>query len=179
MNRKRHLCGQNKLSTGLQDSGNSKPDRMHEEVEKDPLKYPDNKTVEPATYELKEDPAGDTPAIKQARVAAPKPAPDADVSMDDKSRELDDALVNHDVQGQKVDIDEGSLAFPVSGEKSFDEAGETKRQAQAEIAKTAPRYRQQEQGVITKSQHDIDGLVNIKGLMGHHESRSKGFKGPR
>src|SRR6266496_1513585 len=168
--------GQEQAKQDFKTQGNSKSDQMHKEVETDPLKYPDNKTVEPATYELKDDPAGDTPAIKQARVAAPKPAPDAAVSMDDKSRELDDALVNHDVEAQKIDIDEGSLAFPVSGEKSFDEAGETKRQAQAEIVKARPRYRQEEQGVIGKSQNDIDAQVNIKGLMGHHQSRSKCFQ---
>ena len=98
------------------------------------------------------------------------------ISLDDKSRELDEALQNHDVGGQKVNIDEGSLAFPVSGEKSFDEAGETKRQAQAEIAKSKPRYREQETEVIGKSQNDIHSLVNIRGLQGHHGLRSEDFK---
>ena len=98
-------------------------------------------------------------AIKQAGAAAPKPKRDKAISLDDKSRELDDSLAKHDVGGQKVNIDEGSLAFPVSGEKSFDEAGETKRQAQAEIDKVAsPDIVKKKTEVIGKSQNDIHSL---------------------
>jgi len=157
-----------------QGKNHSQPFR--DEANKDPSNYPDNKKEEATDYKLERDPAGNVPAIKQARAAAPKPESEKVISLDDKSRELDEALQNHDVAGQKINIDESSLALPVSGEKSFDEAGEAKRQAQAEIARSKPRYREQETEVIGKSQNDIDSLVNVRGLQGHHGLRSEGFK---
>ena len=156
--------------------GKSHSQPLRDEADKDPSKYPDNKKEEATDYKLERDPVGNVPAIKQARAAAPKRESEKVISLDDKSRELDEALQNHDVRGQKINIDEGSLAFPVSGEKSFDEAGEAKRQAQVEIAKAKPKYRQEEEGVIGKSQNDIDSLVNVQGLLGHYGLRSGGFK---
>ena len=160
----------------LATQGKNHSQPFRDEANKDPLKYPDNKKEEAGDYKLERDPAGNVPAIKQARAAAPKPESEKVISLDDKSRELDEALRNHDVAGQKINIEESSLAFPVSGEKSFDEAGEAKRQAQAEIARSTPRYREQETEVIGKSQNDIDSLVNVRGLQGHHGLRSAGFK---
>ncbi len=142
-------------------------------VEKSHSKYLNKQESKP--YELITDPAGSTPKIKHAGTAAPKPKTDDAISLDDKSRDLDDALLNHDVSGQTINIDEGSLAFPVSGEKTFDEAGEAKRKAQAEIEKSRPRYREEEVGVISKSKNDIQYLVNT-GLKGHHGTRKSGFK---
>src|SRR5262249_9761848 len=86
-----------------------------------------------APRDLAPDPAGQVPEIKAATGAAPKPKADAEISLDDKSRSLDAALTNHTVGGQTIDIDERSLALPVSGEPSFDEAGAAKRKAQDEI----------------------------------------------
>ena len=156
--------------------GKSHSQPLRAEADKDPATYSDNEKEEATDYKLERDPVGNVPAIKQARAAAPKPESEKVISLDDKSRELDEALQNHTVAGQKINIDENSLAFPVSGEKSFDEAGEAKRQAQAEIAKATPKYRQEEKGVIGKSQNDIDSLVNVQGLLGHHGLRSEGFK---
>ena len=118
---------------------------------------------------------GSMPKLPSAKEAAPKPKTDEEISLDDQSRSLDNALSNHEVNGQSINIDEGSLAFPISGEKTFDEAGEAKRKAQDEIAKAKPRYRDAEGGLISKSQEDIQSLVNT-GLAGHHESRSTSFK---
>jgi|GEM_PF-2001500 len=159
---------------GAQGESHSKP--MRDEADKDPKELPDNEKEKATGAKLELDPSGNVPTIKQAKAAAPKPQPDKAISLDDKSRELDDALQNNDVAGQKISIDEGSLAFPVSGEKSFDDAGETKRQAQAEIAKAKPRYRQEEKVVIGSAQNDMNSLVNIRGLQGHHGLRSQGFK---
>ncbi len=127
--------------------------------------------------DLKLDPVGSTPTLQQARTAAPKPKTEKAISLDEESRALDDALVGHNVGGQTIDIDEASLAFPISGEKSFDEAGETKRRAQQEILKAKPRYREQEKGVINKSEGEIHFLVNTTALQGHHARRSESFKG--
>jgi hypothetical protein len=165
---------QAKQDFAAQDKKNTEP--LRQELNREPVTCPEDKKVVPATYELTQDPAGDTPSVKQAKGAAPKPSADATVSLDEQSRELDEALVNHDVRGQRIDIKEESLAFPVSGEKSFDEAAAEKRQAQAEIAKARPQYRQEEKGVIHRAQNDIQSLVNIRGLMGHHKLRSEGFK---
>lgn len=127
--------------------------------------------------QLKLDPVGSTPTLQQARTAAAKPKTEKAISLDDQSRALDDALVGHNVGGRTIDIDETSLAFPISGEKSFDEAGETKRRAQQEILKAKPRYREQEKGVINKSEGEIHSLVNTTALQGHHVRRSESFKG--
>jgi len=155
--------------------GKSHSEPLREESSKDPRGYADNKKEEATGYRLELDPAGNVPSIPQAKAAAPKPEPDKAVSLDDKSRELDEAFQNHDVGGQKIDIDEGSLPFTVSGEKSFDEAGETKRQAQIELAKAKPKYRQEEKAVITKSEMDIHALVNVRGLQQNHNLRAQGF----
>ena len=126
---------------------------------------------------LKLDPVGSTPTLQQAGTAAPKPKTEKAISLDEQSRALDDALVGHNVGGQTINIDEASLAFPISGEKSFDDAGETKRRAQQEILKAKPRYREQEKGVINKSEEEIHSLVNTTALQGHHARRSETFKG--
>ena len=130
-----------------------------------------------AKSELKLDPVGSTPTLQQARTAAAKPKTEKAISLDDQSRALDEALVGHHVGGQTINIAEASLALPISGEKSFDEAGETKRRAQLEILKAKPRYREQEKGVITKSEGEIHSLVNTTALQGHHARRSESFKG--
>jgi hypothetical protein len=79
----------------------------------------------PATPELAGDPAGPVPAIPDAAAAAPKPLPAKDVSLDDQSKALDDSLKNQVAGGQVLNIDEASLPFEASGEKSFDDALET------------------------------------------------------
>ena len=137
--------------------------------------YRNKKNLDSKTYELKLDPEGSIPKIKHAKTAAPKPKTEDEISLDDKSRDLDNALLNHDVNGQTINIDEGSLAFPISGEKSFDEAGKAKRKAQDEIEKARPRYREEEGGVISKSQDDIPSLVKT-GLKHYNLSRSDSFK---
>ena len=126
---------------------------------------------------LQLDPVGNVQSIPQAKVAAPKPKAEKEISLDDQSRALDDAFVGHNVGGQTINIDESSLAFPVSGEKSFDEAGETKRRAQDEIVKAKPRYREQEHPVVGTSQHQINSLVNVTALKGQHAVRAEKFKG--
>jgi hypothetical protein len=128
----------------------------------------------PPTPQLKVDPAGDTPEIKNAGAAAVKPRTKDEISMDNESRALDDSLKNHSVGGQQVDIKEDSLPYSVSGEKDFDEAGEAKRKAQEEIRKIFPRYREQEKGVISKSEAEIPAIVK-SGLKDQHGKRSVKF----
>ena len=154
---------------------NAHSDSLRDEAAKKASDYPDTGKQEAKTYELKVDPPGNIPTIRNAKAAAPKPKTDNEISLDAESRSLDDALLNHDVSGQTINIDEGSLAFPISGEKTFAEAGEAKRKAQDEIAKAKPTYRDAESGLISKSQDDIQFLVNT-GLEGQHESRSTSFK---
>lgn len=147
---------------------------LQKEAGRDP--FGDNKEQEPSPYELKVDPSGATPTIKNAKAAAPKPKTDDAISLDDQSRALDDVLSNHNVGGQAINIDEGSLAFPISGEKVFEEAGEAKRKAQDEIVKAKPKYREEERQIISASEDDIHSLVNVRGLQGHHGLRSENFK---
>src|SRR5262245_28680586 len=131
--------------------------RMRKEVEKNPLDLKDKVTT--STPDLKIDPAGNTPELKTTRAAVPKPRTNQEISMDAESRALDDSLRNHNVGGQIVNIDEGSLAYPVSGETDFDEAGDAKRKAQEQIRKLIPSYRAQETGVIAKSEAEMSNIV--------------------
>jgi hypothetical protein len=147
----------------------SKP--LRDEVARDPLDLADKAVAAPA---LTVDPAGGAPEIRQARIAAAKPKTDQEISLDDESRALDDALRNQTAGGQLINIDEGSLAFPISGEKTFDEAGETKRKAQEEIQKANPRYRETEKEVVTKSEAEMPHIVKA-GLKDQHQSRSNSF----
>jgi hypothetical protein len=147
----------------------SKPFR--DEAARDPLDLADKAVAAP---ELTVDPPGYAPEIKQARIAAAKPKKDQEISLDDESRALDDALRNQNAGGQPIKIDEGSLAFPISGEKTFDEAGETKRKAQEEIQKANPKYREAEKEVITKSEVEMPHIVKA-GLKDQHQSRSTSF----
>ena len=133
--------------------------------------------IEEAESNLKLDPVGTKPTIQHAKIAAPKPKSEKAVSLDEQSRALDDSLVGHNVGGQTINIDEASLAFPISGEKTFDEAGETKRRAQEEIVKAKPKYREQEKGIVSNSEKDIHGLVNTTALQRQHAIRAQEFKG--
>jgi hypothetical protein len=147
---------------------------LRSEAARDPLKDPTKVATE--VPEIKADSPGGAPTIKDAKTAAPKPKTDAEISLDDKSRSLDDALANHNVNGQTVNIDEGSLPLPISGEKSFDEAGEAKRKAQDEIEKAGPTYRAEERKILSAAQVSTQSLVN-SGLRGFNNSRSKSFGG--
>jgi hypothetical protein len=149
-------------------------DPLRTEAAKTASNYQDTKKDDTKAPQLEVDPVGATLAIKQADAAAPKPRTPDEISLDDKSRSLDEALLNHNAGGQTINIDEDSLAFSKSGEQSFDEAAETKRKAQDEIKKAPPRYREEERAVIGKSQDDIQSLVNT-GLQGYHAARSKSF----
>jgi hypothetical protein len=146
--------------------------RMRKEADKNPLDLKDKVTTE--TPDLKIDPAGSTPELKTTGAAVPKPRPNQEISMDAESRALDDSLKNHNVGGQIVNIDEGSLAYPVSGETDFDEAGDAKRKAQEQIRKLIPSYRAQETGVIAKSEAEISNIVKA-GLNKQHQIRSGKF----
>lgn len=161
-----------KQALAVQNKTHSDP--LRTEVAKKASDYP-GAVKAPDAPELKADPRGDIPKIAHPETAAPKPKTDNEISLDEQSRSLDDALRNHNVGGQSINIDEGSLAFPKSGEKSFDEAGEAKRQAQDQIAKAQPRYREAEGGIISNSQGEIRTLVD-SGLEGHLEARSDSFK---
>jgi hypothetical protein len=161
---KQELANQNKALS----------DPLRAEAKKSASEYQDKTKQELKTYELKVDPAGATPTIKHAETAAPKPKTETEISLDDKSRTLDEALLNHNVQGQKININEESLAYPVSGENTFDEAGKAKREAQEEINKAKPRYREEENIEINKSQEDMQFLVNT-GLRDYHHLRSDSF----
>jgi hypothetical protein len=144
---------------------------FRDEAARDPLELADKAVAAP---ELTVDPPGYAPEIKQARNAAAKPKTDQEISLDDESRALDDALRNQNAGGQLIDIDEGSLAFPISGEKTFDEAGETKRKAQEEIQEANPKYREAEKEVIAESEAEMPHIVKA-GLKDQHQSRSTSF----
>src|SRR5215472_904287 len=150
-------------------------------IRSDPLRAESKKNAsdyqvsqEEKTRELKPDPVGSSEPVKNPQAAAPKAKTDDEISLDDKSRSLDDALLNHNVHGQTINIDEGSLAYPVSGEQTFDEAGAAKRKAQEEIKRANPRYREQEQQVIRQSQTDIRSVVDT-GLQSQHGLRGNTF----
>jgi hypothetical protein len=146
--------------------------RLRKEADKNPSDLKDKVTTKAPT--LKVDPAGNTPELKTTRAAIPKPRTNQEISMDSESRALDDSLKNHNVAGQTVNIDEGSLAYPVSGETGFDEAGEAKRKAQEQIRKLVPSYRAEERGVIAKSDAEISNTVKA-GLNEQHKIRSGKF----
>ncbi|WP_298685507.1 hypothetical protein [uncultured Methanomethylovorans sp.] len=165
--------GKAKAKQELSDQNRSLSDPLRAEVKKPASEYQQIKK-EVKNYELKVDPAGAVPTIKHAEKAAPKPKTDTEISLDDKGRTLDNALLGHNVEGQRINIDEGSLVYPVSGESTFDEAGKTKREAQEKINKAKPRYREEEEMLIDKSQEDMRSLVNT-GLRDYHQSRSNGF----
>jgi hypothetical protein len=159
----------------LANQRNAHSQPLRTEAAKSASDYQNIGPPEAKTYELTVDPPGSIPDLPHAKAAAPKPRTDPEISLDDQSRSLDDALVNHNVNGQRLNIDEGSLALPISGETTFAEAGEAKHKAQDEIAKAKPRYRDVESAVVGKSQDDVQGLVNA-GLQGQHELRSTSFK---
>lgn len=130
----------------------------------------------PATPpELVGDPAGPVPKIPNAAAAAPKPVPSKDISLDDQSKALDDALTNQVAGGQVLNISEDSLSFQVSGEKSFDEAAESKRKAQEAIRKLIPSYRVVEAGVLKKAGSTATHVVDT-GVQEYHGSRQHSFK---
>lgn len=128
----------------------------------------------PAPPELTGDPAGPVPKISNAAAAAPKPLLSKDISLDDQSKALDDALANQVAGGQVLNISEASLAFPVSGEKSFDEAGEAKRKAQEAIRKLIPGYRGVEAGILKKAGSTATHLVDT-GVQEYHGTRQRSF----
>jgi hypothetical protein len=148
--------------------------RLQNEARNDPARYKDEPAKDAKPQKLAIDPVGKAPEIRNTGAAAPKPKAREEISLDDKSQALDDALANHTVHGQAINIDEGSLALSVSGEPSFDEAGEAKRKAQDEIKKLIPRYRTQEKTAIAKSEADIQTTVD-KGLEFHHGTRGASF----
>ncbi len=92
---------------------------LQTELATQPSTYAEKTKQDVASSELKVDPAGAIPSIKEAKAAAAKPKSDKAISLDDQSRALDDSLANHNIGGQTVNIDEGSLAFPVSGGKEL------------------------------------------------------------
>jgi phage-related protein len=156
----------------IAEQSKSRADPLRAESAKSASDYQVRQEAE--THELKPDPAGSTPSMADAKAAAPKAKTDDEISLDDKSRSLDDALRNHTIKGQVINIEEASLAYPVSGESTFDEAGAAKRKAQDEIKKSKPRYREDEKEVISQSQNDMQSLVH-RGLEGQHGLRSANF----
>ncbi|MDY9927087.1 hypothetical protein [Methanosarcina sp.] len=168
------VTGRTKAAQELANQKKANSDPLRTEVKKPASEYQDNKQQESKIYKLKVDPAGSTPIIKHAEMAAPKPKTDDAISLDEKSSALDDALLNHNVNGQTINIDEGSLSYPISGEKTFDEAGKAKRKAQDEIASARPKYREEERAVISKSRDNMQSLVNT-GLQDYNNLRSQSF----
>jgi len=154
----------------------TKSQALSETASRNPMDSPAAKATPPATPELTRDPAGPRPAIPQAAAAAPKPVPSENISLDDQSKALDDAMSNQVAGGQVLNITEASLALPVSGEKSFDEAGEAKRKAQEFIRKMIPGYRGVEAGVLKKAGHKAEDLVGT-GLQDFHGARNESFGG--
>ncbi|KAA3609232.1 MAG: hypothetical protein DWQ05_23140 [Calditrichaeota bacterium] len=147
----------------------------------DPLKEKlDKKTsdvqanIQSSEIELKVDPAGKKQIIKHTAPAAPKPKTDSEISLDDKSKSLDDVLSGHKVSGQEINVDDEMLSFDVSGEKEFDEAGQAKRKAQDEIQKARPKYRAAEKQEIDNAHNEIKSVVG-SGLGKFNNSRRSRF----
>jgi hypothetical protein len=130
----------------------------------------------PAAPELNADPAGPLPAIPNAAAAAPKPLPAKDISLDAQSKALDDSFKNQVAGGQVLNISEDSLPYQVSGEKSFDEAGEAKRKAQEMIRRILPSYRSTEAAALNKAKATVNNAVNT-GLQDFHAARQTSFGG--
>ncbi len=147
---------------------------LHAAAARQPAQVMAASPTPPAPPELVRDPAGPVPVISNAAAAAPKPLPSKDISLDDQSKALDDALSNQAAGGQVINISEASLAFPVSGEKNFDEAGEAKRKAQEAIRKLIPGYRGVEAGILKKAGSTATHLVET-GLHEYHGARQQSF----
>lgn len=154
----------------------TKSQALSETAARNPMDSPAAKATPPATPELTRDPTGPLPAIPQAAAAAPKPVPSENISLDDQSKALDDALTNQSAGGQVLNIREASLALPVSGEKTFDEAGEAKRKAQEFIRRLIPGYRAVEAPALKKAGHKAEDFVGT-GLQDFHSARNESFGG--
>ena len=160
----------------LRSQRDTKSQTLRETAARNPLDAPAAKATPAPPPELTRDPTGPVPVIPNAAAAAPKPVPTEDISLDDQSKALDDALTNQTAAGQPVNISEASLALPVSGEKSFDEAGEAKRKAQEFIRRMIPGYRATESAVLKQARTKAANLVDT-GLQEYHGARHDAFGG--
>ncbi|KAA3659555.1 MAG: hypothetical protein DWQ10_08635 [Calditrichaeota bacterium] len=146
---------------------------LQEKLEKNTSRIQED--INRPSTELKVDPAGNRQIIRNTSPAVPKPKTDSEISLDDKSKSLDDALKGHNINGQSVNIEDRMLTFEYSGEKEFDEAGKAKRKAQDEIQKVNPRYREQEQQEINNSKAQINAIVST-GLGRFNKSRGNSLE---
>ena len=134
-----------------------------EEV-KQPEPPPSGGRVE-APQELVEEPAGRPPRPLDPQAAAPKPKFDSEISMEKESRSLDELMAENNMTEEQL---------AESNEPSFQQALETKRQAQAEAAAAPGRYRTQEQEILAGAQARAGG-AGQRGLGGMFEARQGVF----
>lgn len=160
----------------LKSQSDTKSEALRTAASRNPQEIAKRSDSPPPAPELTADPAGPVPAIPNASAAAPKPVPSKDISLEDQSKALDDALKNQVAGGQVVNISEDSLPFPVSGEKSFAEAGEEKRKAQEMIRRIIPSYRGVETPALAKARTSVNHVVNT-GLEDYHGKRQESFGG--
>lgn len=176
----------------LESQRDDKSRALRDTAARPPMDAPWAKATPAAALELTRDQSGPVPVVRNATAAAPKPIPSEDISLDDQSEALDDALTNQVAGGQTLTISEASLALPVSGEKDFDEAGEAKRKAQEAIRKLIPGYRVVEAGVLNKARSNAASLVetglrdshgvrheSFGAVLGHQERREKSVEGQK
>ena len=115
--------------------------------------------------ELVEEPAGKPPRPIEPQAAAPKPRFDSEISMEKESRSLDELMAENNMTEEQL---------AESNEPSFQQALETKRQAQAEAAAAPGRYRTQEQETLAGAQARAGG-AGQRGLGGMFEARQGVF----
>lgn len=108
---------------------------------------PEGKNLKPDNIEVPEAKPADAPSQLPTGQAAPKPRTDEEISLDYKSKELDQQMVQEGLNEKQLEESE---------EPQFEKALQTKRDAQREIAAAPVRYRQAEEQRLEKSQKRAD-----------------------
>ena len=117
---------------------------------------PKNTDIKPDI--TKPDPAGRYPKISQPGRANPKPKTDGEISLEEKSRALDDYFLE-----QEYEVKEENLFFHISREKDFDDAAKSKQEAQEKTRQVPEEYRLFEGAALQESQAQINESLT-KGL---------------
>ncbi|MCF0039784.1 eCIS core domain-containing protein [Dyadobacter fanqingshengii] len=108
---------------------------------------PEGQNLKPDNIEVPEAKPADAPSQLPTGQAAPKPRTDEEISLDHKSKELDQQMVQEGLSEKQLEESE---------EPQFEKALQTKRDAQREIAAAPVRYRQVEEQRLEKSQKRAD-----------------------
>lgn len=110
---------------------------------------PQGQNLKPDNKEIPEAKPADAPSKIPTGQAAPKPRTDQEISLDHKSKELDQQMVQEGINEKQLEESE---------EPQFEKALQTKRDAQREIAAAPDRFRQIEEQRLQKSQNRADQI---------------------